>query len=144
MLVGGVNGREGGTVSQDLVTVSGTTGSPFVDAVRALHGGALAARLDEAIRELVLAVQTAEAKGSITLTIAIRPFAKRNAETLVVDGDYKIRAPVAASGGDIFFAAPDHSLTRHDPRQPELAGLREPAPVVPLRAAGSLVGSDRG
>lgn len=121
------------------------SGSAFVDAVRALQGGALAAQLDAAICELVAAVQATEAKGSIVLAITIKPFAKRNATTLVVDGGFKVKVPEVPHGGDVFFATADHALTRHDPRQPELEGLREPRSVVsmPARAVGAHLGAAR-
>jgi hypothetical protein len=108
----------------------------FFDAVQLIHDGALSLEADAALCELVEAVQTARAKGSLILTLTVKPFDKTDNVTLVVDGTIKVKAPGFGRPGDVLYATPEHGLQRNDPRQPSLDGLSDELAPVPDRARG--------
>lgn len=95
---------------------------PFALTLQEIGAGRLAARVSEQLADLTSAVVATGKKGKITLTIEVAPVKKANANTLMVSGSSKaaIPEPEDASPTSVFFATDDGTLSRDDPRQPQL------------------------
>lgn len=95
----------------------------FADVLGQIRGGMLHEELTLQTAHLVSTVIEHGKPARLTLTIDIRP----NGEGAVLVSD-KLTAKEAepARGSTVFFATPEGSLVRHDPRQPQLP-LREVA-----------------
>ena len=104
--------------------------SNFLDTIRDLRGGGAINDLDEALRALVLAVATTGKRGEIRLTVQVRPAGKGSADVLLVEDRIDTKTPKHDRPAWIVYPLPDGTVTRTDPRQPELSGLRELAPVL--------------
>lgn len=104
-----------------------------IETLGALRQGAAASELDGELTRVVSAVRATAKAGKLQLTLTVKPAANGDTTTLVVLDDVKVTLPKVDRGGTIFYATPGDKLSRRDPRQPELGGLREAAPVVPLR-----------
>jgi hypothetical protein len=89
------------------------------------NGGAVD-ELTDNLRELVEAVRDTGRAGKLTLTIAVKPASSGDTHVLTVEDQIKITKPLEKKGAAVFFANTNNDLTRNDPRQPELAGLRRP------------------
>lgn len=111
---------------------------PFFDTLRDMRGGEVIAELAAKLQELVHAVQSTNATGSLTLTLEVKPM-KGSTEAVVVTDTIKAKVPQLKSAGTVMFPTPDGNLTRQHPKQPELPFtlVNDPAPAAPLIAAAS-------
>jgi hypothetical protein len=97
----------------------------FLDAVREIRNGASMAELGEQLTALVERVASTGKAGKLTYTLTVKPATAGDGHVLMVDDDIKVKLPVEKRGGTIFFSDDSFALSRKDPRQPELTGLRE-------------------
>lgn len=97
----------------------------FVDTLKDIREGEVLTEATEALRELVGAVKATGRTGKLQLTLIVKPVAKADANALVISDELKVVTPKAERGHTVFFATDENSLSRNDPRQPELKGLRE-------------------
>ena len=108
-----------------------TSATPILTEFQKMLGmrdGELLKELDVQMRDLVGAVRSTNKTGKITLTLTIEP-SKKAQHMLFVTDDVKVTMPKVGKDSSIFFATDENTLSRRDPRQPELRGLREPADV---------------
>lgn len=106
----------------------------------------------EALNDLVHATTETGKAGSLTLTIKMKPIGGK-AGQMELETDVKAKLPQPTKGKTILFTTVDNNLSRQDPRQQTLEGvrdvsqestaqqqeLRQPAPAAapaPLRAVG--------
>lgn len=82
--------------------------------------------LSDALAELVAAVTQEGKAGKLVLTIGVKPMGK--GDGLVVSASIECKPPKETPGEAIFFATPEGSLVRQDPRQQALE-LREIGPA---------------
>lgn len=88
--------------------------------------------LTEGLHEVIAAVKETGKPGSVTLTIKIDPDKKAQGIFRISD-NVTIKAPAHDRGTRIYFADKSGNLTRSDPNQPELEGLRDvSAPAHPI------------
>lgn len=94
---------------------------PFSDLVRELRRGLTHDELSEQLADLVDAVEETRKKGKLVLTIAVEPLPKSDA--LVVKDSIKTTLPTPERDITVMFAD-DGRLTRDNPRQPAIPGIR--------------------
>jgi hypothetical protein len=99
----------------------------FAEFMREHRNGATHDDLSDRLQELVAAVVEENRAGHLTLTISVKPVGKSGG--LEVGAEVKLSAPKPVAGVSIFFATPEGSLIRQDPRQTALE-LREVPAVV--------------
>lgn len=94
----------------------------FVSTLSAMHSGKVLADLDDAMREVTRHVQSAQAKGKLTLTLSIVPNGTGAGETPLfkVEDSVKVTLPKKPRVGQTFFADDDSNLTRRNPHQDEM------------------------
>jgi hypothetical protein len=107
---------------------------PFGDFLNEHRHGALHAEVSDALNELVQAVVGIGRAGSLTVTINIKPAGSTHEQVFVGD-DVKLKLPSPDREEAICFVDADANLTRRDPRQPELPGLRSVEARVPATQA---------
>lgn len=91
--------------------------SNFADVLGSVEGGVAFNQINEALQDLVVAVQNTHKAGEITVTLKITP----NGEHAVsVAASFKTKEPAPAKAVTIFYADGGGNLLRRDPRQPEL------------------------
>lgn len=95
------------------------------DFIREHNGGATHDEYSSALADVVAAVTDEQKGGTLTFVIAIKPLGKGNG--LQVSTEIKAKPPKQTVGVQVFFATPDNSLQREDPRQKKL-DLREIPP----------------
>lgn len=100
----------------------------FMDTMRSLRQGAAVGELSDEMTSLVQAVQATGRPGSITLTIKVKPF-KGDTSVLTVEDSITVKTPKPEKGASILYADARGNLSRKDPRQPDLRGLRTPSTV---------------
>lgn len=94
---------------------------PFTDTLHQLRFGTLAEDLTKALHELTLRCADTGRAGSLTLQISLKP--GKGGQIEVFD-DIKLKLPKEERGSSIMFATPEGNLTREDPRQMQIDGLR--------------------
>jgi hypothetical protein len=117
-----------------------------LETLQELRHGLFVAELEHELASLVDAVTHAARAGKLTITLTLGPASKGNVETLILTDAITVKAPSLERGGTILFPTEAGALSRRDPRQPELDGIREapPAPAGPLREAPRRVLSGAG
>lgn len=110
-------------------------GRVFIDTLKDIRNGGAVNELDDELRTLVQKVRETGRKGELKLTIAIRPASKGNVDVLMIDDKIEAKAPKPEKGASIVYANADGTLSRKDPRQPELTGLREVPTIRPATEA---------
>lgn len=103
----------------------------FMKFLQEHRGGSTHDEISEKIRDLVASVTDEGKSGKLTITIAIKPVGKGDGLEVAVEA--KSSPPKPTAGVSIFFASPDNSLVRQDPRQQTLE-LREVAPASVARS----------
>lgn len=83
--------------------------------------------LSAALHKLTEAVQGVRKKGALTLTITVEP-AGRVEHAVTVTGKVALKLPEPDPEEALWFIGRDGNLTRRNPQQPELPGLRTVAP----------------
>jgi hypothetical protein len=106
--------------------------SNFADVLGSVEGGVAFNEINEALQDLVVAVQQTGKTGEITVTLKISP---NGGHAVSVAAAHKVKEPKPAKAITVFYADGGGNLLRRDPRQPELP-LREVAePERPLKQA---------
>ncbi len=111
---------------------------PFGVVVQEARAGVLHRELSEQFANLVAACREHGKKGSLTLVFSVAP--NKDGATIHLTDDIRVKAPKGESLPTLFFADEDGNVTRRDPRQPEIEGLREVAgsPVEPRHVEDAL------
>ncbi|MER8083802.1 hypothetical protein ABTZ57_01235 [Streptomyces sp. NPDC094048] len=111
---------------------------PFAAFLQEQSGGQLHDELSTRLHELIEAVRETGKAGSISLKVDVKPIAGTDGRTLTVTDTVAAKVPRTERPKSIFFVTDDGNLSRTDPRQPVITGLREvehtPAPAQ-LRSA---------
>lgn len=94
---------------------------PFTDTVVALRFGTLNDDLTTELNKLVATVTSTGKVGELKLTLKLKP--GKGGQIEVFD-DIVVKAPKEERGSSIMFATPENNLTREDPRQMSLQGLK--------------------
>ena len=103
---------------------------PFNDWLQDQSNGATHSELSEALYDLVSRCTDTRKKGSLTLTISVEPM-KGDEDVLVVSDEIRLKLPEFPRKPSIFYQNDHGNLSRSNPNQPELSGLREvPRPGV--------------
>jgi hypothetical protein len=111
---------------------------PFAAFLQEQAGGQLHAELSEKLHDLLQAVQETGKAGSIALKLDIKPIPGTDGRTVTVTDTVTAKAPKTERPKSISFLADDGNLSRTDPRQPVITGLREatePTTPTKLRSA---------
>ena len=95
---------------------------PFNDTIVALRYGTLHDDLTAALNKLTDDVTRTGKVGALTLSIKLKP--TNNSGQIEVIDDIKVTTPKETKGTTIMFATPENNLTREDPRQMSIDGLR--------------------
>ncbi len=99
---------------------------PFLDLLREHRTGITHDLLSDALQELVAAVTQEGKAGKLVLTIGVKPMGR--GDGLEVSAAIECKPPKETPGVAIFFATPENSLVRVDPRQQAME-LREIGPA---------------
>lgn len=104
---------------------------PFGAWLQEQSSGATHEELSEGLWDLTARVRETGKKGTLTLIVTVEPMPKTDGQVLVVTDEIRLKLPEFARQGSVFYADREGNLTRTNPDQPELTGLREvPAPAV--------------
>lgn len=95
---------------------------PIADTLRDIRGGEVLEGLESKLQELVQAVQSTNAAGTITLTISVKPM-KGSTEAVVVTDEIKLKKPQVKSSGTVMFPTPEGNIQRNHPKQDDLPGI---------------------
>lgn len=95
---------------------------PFNDTIVSLRYGTLHDELTEALNKLTNDVTRTGKVGALTLSIKLKP--TNNSGQIEVIDDLKVTTPKETKGTTIMFATPENNLTREDPKQLSIDGLR--------------------
>ena len=93
----------------------------FTDTLNALRFGTLNDDLSESLHELTERCANTGKSGTLTLQLTLKP--GKGGQIEVID-DIKVKLPKEEKGTTLMFATPEGNLTREDPRQLKLDGLR--------------------
>ncbi|WP_242908702.1 hypothetical protein [Actinomadura terrae] len=96
---------------------------PFAAVLQELNRGQVHNDASAQLHALVDSVTEHGAKGTLTLTLEVAPIAKGDTSVLKVAAKVTSRPP-AAPATSTFFVDGSGNLSRRDPNQPELPGLR--------------------
>lgn len=99
---------------------------PFADFLRDLRGGATHEELSEALWDLTAAVRDTGKKGALQLTIYVEP-TKGDTTVLTTLDEINPKLPKPTRRPSMFFTDHEGNLSRTNPNQPEISGLREVA-----------------
>lgn len=94
---------------------------PFIDTLRDIECGSFLEELATVQKEMVEAVMETNKAGKLTIILDYKP---EGAGQVTIAADHKSKKPQFPRGKTLFFATPESNLTRQDPRQQELEGLR--------------------
>lgn len=94
---------------------------PFIDTLREIEYGHLLEELAASQKEVIDAVMLTGKKGAITITLSYTP---EGDGQITAVADLKAKVPQLPRGKTLFFVTPERNLSRQDPRQRELEGLR--------------------
>jgi hypothetical protein len=103
---------------------------PFAEMLTLLDRGTAHAEASRGLHTLIAAVQTVGRKGGITITIEVSPL-KGSDEQVVVSAQVAVKLPKQDATAAMFFVDKSGNLSRQDPNQLEIDGLR----VVEPKAA---------
>jgi len=105
---------------------------PFADTLRQIRFGELQEELSEQLNALTKRCTETGRAGELVLKIKLKP--GKGGQVEILD-DLNVKLPKLERGTSIFFATPEGNLQREDPRQMDIAELREvaSAPAAPLR-----------
>lgn len=87
--------------------------------------GGLANEASEQLAEVTEAARRLGKKGSLTITITVDPIKDNSAGLVNVSDEIKAKIPKEPTPGSTFFTDERGNLSRRDPRQPEITGLRD-------------------
>jgi hypothetical protein len=120
----GVNPKTGEILDEDKQI------RPFAELLTILDRGEAHAEASRGLNDLVAAVNDTGKSGSLTITIKIAPL-KGSSHQLLVAASVSVKPPRSEPGAGVFYIDDSNNLTRTDPNQPEIEGLRiiEPKPA---------------
>jgi hypothetical protein len=95
----------------------------FIHAVSTLKKGKLIDQLDRELSELILAVDQRNGSGELTLKIKVSR-AKGAASAQIIKAQVDTKLPQFADNGDLMFPTPEGRITRDNPDQKILPGVR--------------------
>jgi hypothetical protein len=90
----------------------------FIAALTGIEHGAVATKADDLLMGLVKSVNELGRKGSVTVTVEVRP-AKGNSANVQVAATATAKMPQPDAPWGLFFFTDDGALTRDDPRYAE-------------------------
>lgn len=96
---------------------------PFADWLREQSAGRTHNELGEGLHDLIARVRDTGKKGTLTLTVSVAPLDK-DVSTLVVSDEIRLKLPEHDRKASIFYTDDAGNLSRTDPNQPEISGLR--------------------
>jgi hypothetical protein len=98
----------------------------YMDTLLGLRDGSAIVEASERLTELIAAVRETGKGGSITLKINVRPASKGKAKTtvLMLEDQITDAIPQFDKEATMFFASDENLLSKRDPRQMEIEGLR--------------------
>lgn len=101
---------------------SPTPSGVFVSTLSAMHGGNVLTDLDDTLREVTKAVNDAQKKGKLILTLTVIPNGLGVGEVPLfkVEENVKATLPKKPRQGQSFFADEDSNLTRRNPNQKDM------------------------
>ena len=110
---------------------------PFAELLTVLDHGNAHAEASRALHDLVAAVRDSGKKGTMSIALTVAPL-KGSDSQVVVAAQVTAKPPKSEPAAAVFYLDDAGNLTRHDPRQIELEGLRvvEPKPVKVVHAEG--------
>ncbi len=91
---------------------------PLADVLRELDRGRVHDQASTMLRDLIAAVADTGRKGTLTLTIALKPMKAEGRVTATAA--VSVKAPAPEPRESIFFIDDEHNLVRDDPHQPYL------------------------
>lgn len=94
---------------------------PFVDTLRDLECGVFLESLGSEQHELIQAIQKTNKGGKLVIELDYKP--EGNGQ-MTIAAAVKSKVPQMPRGKSLFFVTPEANLTRTDPRQQEIPGLR--------------------
>ena len=89
----------------------------FASMLMELNGGDVERELTDKLTEVVSAVKLTQKKGSITVTLNVKPATKGGAEIVFVTDELKSKVPEFDRASTLFFIDDENQLRRQDPRQ---------------------------
>jgi len=92
----------------------------FTETLAAMSGGNTELELHHKLKELIGHVRSTAKKGTITLTLTVKPGKGANTAQLVIEDDVIVKMPKMEREITVFFADDNNTLSRNDPRQPKL------------------------
>jgi len=103
---------------------------PFAELLTTLDHGAAHAEASRVLHDVVTAVRDTGKPGSVTIQISLKPL-KGSTDQLVIAAQVGSKLPKSEPSAAVFFLDDDGNLSRHDPRQLQIDGLRvvEPKPT---------------
>ena len=110
----------------------------YLNTLEELAGGQTAVELHQHFRDLIGAVRTTGKKGSLTLTLVVKPGPNASSTQLLIEDAVAVKPPKVGRDVSVFFADDHNLLSRNDPRQPKLWPPPAASPV-PAAAAAPLV-----
>lgn len=93
----------------------------ITETLKALRYGTLDEELGEKLNELVRKCEETQRVGTLSLSLKIKP---AKAGRIEIIDDIKVTMPKEEKGSSIMFVLPSGKLTRTDPRQMEIDGLK--------------------
>lgn len=98
---------------------------PFAAFLQEQSAGRTHEELSAKLHDLIVAVQETGKGGSLTLKIDVKPIPGAGKRTLTVTDAVAVKIPKTDRPKSIFFITDDGNLSRNDPTQPVITGLRE-------------------
>lgn len=111
----------------------------FTDHLKDLRGGQADIDAAACLAEVIQAVRETGRAGSLLIEIKLKPVTQNDGSQLIVEDVIKVKKPMPQRGNTVLFTTEDNTLSRKDPRQPELSGLRDVTKIAefPTTATGS-------
>jgi len=97
---------------------------PFAEWLRTQSGGKTHDELSEALWDLVQRVRETRKKGTLSLEITVEPMPKTDGTVLTISDAIKLKLPEFARDASVAYVDRNGNLSRNNPMQPELSGLR--------------------
>jgi hypothetical protein len=108
---------------------------PFAELLTLIDRGAAHAEASEALHTLIASVQSTGRKGGMAIAIEIEPL-KGSTDQVIVKAQVSTKLPKQDPTSAMYFVDPKGNLSRQDPRQMEIEGLRVVEPKT-ARIAGT-------
>lgn len=106
--------------------------------LKALGDGRVMDDFCEKLERLLEAVRASHKKGTVVLTVEVKPTKDVDVPKVSVWGDVSAKIPHIERGSELFYVTEENQLSRRNPRQPAL-----PPNTVQMPPAGGEVALDR-